>query len=511
MPVKKRPAAWEPTRQPAYAQLGQRPAEMPPWARHFCQVLASDFETMAAKANAGEVPITLWSDCAGMATEALALADIAAACAEGFGFSLRCKLYGACDNNAAAEAFILAHHRPVTFARDLFERDFESGTYHCSIQNKKVPLPTTGIDLYTAGFPCTPWSPRGRRLGFDHTQAGHAFACVRTIRHMQPCVFILENVVAVQHSSASDMGASEGKEEVSDFGEINRFLLENLPGYAVCTVSGLSPLHCGFPTHRTRLFVVGVRGDQASKGHLEATLGQVMATPAPLRCNWRSLLALNTGVNWQRLHELPTPGEQDFILASGCTCTADPLRRCPRHPCKCPKCSQTAQAQECVWRLKAMDWIHKHYGPQWLQGSIAERLTYCRVAEMQGRATPSSARERSLLNLLAHMEVLRPIAATQGILDLSQAIDRCSLRTDGSIPTVATNTRLWSLSDAEELSLGSVAYLHGHDLAALRGLPESPAQLRCLLGNGLHRACVGMLEAAAFAAIFRASGAASTS
>ncbi len=481
---------------------------MPPWARHFCQALAADFEAMAAKVNGGEVPVNLWSDCAGMATEALALADIAAACAERFGLKLRCKLYGACDNNPAAEAFILAHHRPVTFARDLFQRDFESGAYHCSIQNKKLLLPTTGIDLYTAGFPCTPWSPRGRRLGFDHQQADHAFACVRTIRHMQPCIFILENVVAVQHSGASDRGASQDGEEVSDFADISRFLLENLPSYASVIVSGLSPLHCGFPTHRTRLFVIGVRGDQASKELLEATLGQLMANPAPLACNWRSLLGLTASVSWARLHELPTAAEQEFIIASGCVCSVDPRTPCPRHPCKCSKCAKASQAQECIWRQKAIDWIEKHYGPQWLQGSVTQRLTYCRIAEMQGRDTPSSARERSLLNVVACMEVLRPMAATQGILDISQAIDRCSTRTDGSIPTVATNTRLWSLSDAEELSLGSVAYLHGHELQALRGLPESPAQFRILLGNGLHRACIGMLEAAAFAAIFRASGAA---
>ena len=77
------------------------------------------------------------------------------------------------------------------------------------------------------------------------------------------------------------------------------------------------------------------------------------------------------------------------------------------------------------------------------------------------------------------------------IMDISQAIDRCKPKTDGSVPTMATNAKMWSFRAGKALDVSEMAKLMGHNLDAvdLRGTTE--CQMRHMLGMSMHVATAG--------------------
>ena len=68
-------------------------------------------------------------------------------------------------------------------------------------------------------------------------------------------------------------------------------------------------------------------------------------------------------------------------------------------------------------------------------------LTYIQALEMHNlecedqKNLPLSARKRNLLNVFARLPVAQPLRSTVMIVDISQAIDRCYPKTDGTVPT----------------------------------------------------------------------------
>ena len=77
------------------------------------------------------------------------------------------------------------------------------------------------------------------------------------------------------------------------------------------------------------------------------------------------------------------------------------------------------------------------------------------------------------------------------IMDISQAIDRCHAKTDGTVPTMATNAKMWSIRAGRALEVVEMAKLMGHDLADvnLRGTSEN--QMRHMLGMSMHVTTAG--------------------
>ena len=104
---------------------------------------------------------------------------------------------------------------------------------------------------------------------------------------------------------------------------------------------------------------------------------------------------------------------------------------------------------------------------------------------------PQSARERNLLNVFARLPAAQPLRSTLMILDISQAIDRCHAKTDGTVPTMATNAKMWSIRAGRALEVVEMAKLMGHDLADvnLRGTSEN--QMRHMLGMSMHVTTAG--------------------
>ena len=125
-------------------------------------------------------------------------------------------------------------------------------------------------------------------------------------------------------------------------------------------------------------------------------------------------------------------------------------------------------------------------------------LTYIQALEMHKRKCledvkklPQSARERNMLNVFARLPVAQPLRSTAMIVDISQAIDRCYPKTDGTVPTACINAKLWSIRAGRALDVVEVAKLMGHDLDEidLKGTTES--QMRRMLGNSMHVATAG--------------------
>ena len=124
-----------------------------------------------------------------------------------------------------------------------------------------------------------------------------------------------------------------------------------------------------------------------------------------------------------------------------------------------------------------------------------ETLTYIQALEMHNpedvKKLPQSARERNMLNVFARLPVAQPLRSTAMIVDISQAIDRCYPKTDGTVPTACINAKLWSIRAGRALDVVEVAKLMGHDLDGidLKGTTES--QMRRMLGNSMHVATAG--------------------
>ena len=86
-------------------------------------------------------------------------------------------------------------------------------------------------------------------------------------------------------------------------------------------------------------------------------------------------------------------------------------------------------------------------------------LTYIQALEMHNvmdndeLKLPNSARERNMLNVFARLPVAQPLRSTTMIVDISQAIDRCYPKTDGTLPTACINAKLWSIRAGRALDV----------------------------------------------------------
>ena len=116
------------------------------------------------------------SDCSGL--------DAAMVVLDKLGVSDRVTLEFCCDKLPECQTFLKAVHKPKLLFTDVVNRDLE-----------KVPK----VDVYTAGFPCQPWSSEGKGQGRrDELGRGRVFDHVaKYIKKRQPKVFLLENVQAM--------------------------------------------------------------------------------------------------------------------------------------------------------------------------------------------------------------------------------------------------------------------------------------------------------------------------
>ena len=131
--------------------------------------------------------------------------------------------------------------------------------------NKKTPF----VDVYTAGFPCQPFSSSGKRKGFQDRRGQVGFHCTDYIKQQKPTAFVLENVVGLTQKRHIKL--------------LNALLndvrgVKDNKGKEFYTVryDTLNTAEHGVPQSRPRLYIVGI-----SKA-AEKSSGQVFRFPEPL-------------------------------------------------------------------------------------------------------------------------------------------------------------------------------------------------------------------------------------
>ena len=229
-----------------------------------------------------------------------------------------------------------------------------------------------------------------------------------------------------------------------------------------------------------------------------------MNTSTQVRHDYRSFLGLGSPPklsNWSRVGCLPEVDEIAFLVADGCSCSIDPRLICAKHVCKCDACKQHGVARcMCMWRQHALAFLAKNFPALLSDPQELHKLTYVQVAECHGIKCLSSPRERNVLNILSRMPKVGPLGSTLANFDISQAIRRCSLRADGTVGTMATGAVIYSLQDAEVLSVPMMAKLMGRDVTTLM-VPITSSQYKKMLGMSFRPSCAGMVLAAFLSAV----------
>lgn len=107
-------------------------------------------------------------------------------------------------------------------------------------------------DILCAGFPCQPFSQAGKRMGFEDEGRGNMFDYICKVIKVQgdnkPSILLLENVANLKGH---------------DDGQTWQIIQEKLDALGYW-VKGeiLSPHQYGYPQHRKRMYIVGLRKDK---------------------------------------------------------------------------------------------------------------------------------------------------------------------------------------------------------------------------------------------------------
>ena len=207
--------------------------------------------------------VNLWSDCGGMVAEKIAWVDIRLAL-EKIGYKVDLNLYCACEHDPAAKKIINQNHDPLHYTDDiLLDRDLEAGTYMCSKCGVRHEFPKTGIDIYVGSFPCTPWTRRGKRTGFQHDDAQCFIVGLETVFILKPCVRAFETMEGVDDHRPH--------EEQTNLAKIQEYIRQQMAvhgvEYAGEVVRKIHPTWFSYPTQRPRVFGLYWREEARTFAH----------------------------------------------------------------------------------------------------------------------------------------------------------------------------------------------------------------------------------------------------
>lgn len=462
--------------------MGLRTA--PDWASHMVRLLVRD--SLLQRAAGKSVTLQVWSDCSGMATEMFAARHLSEALMGETGMSVKWNLFCACEKDKRARDFMMANHAPMHVSDDITHRNFVEGKFWCEKCETNHPLPDSGIDVYIAGYPCSPWSRKGLRTDFSHPEIQPFLVGMKTVNALKPAVWLMETTEGVDDH--------RGGAETSALDLVLKYIKEtvNVP-YVTQVVRNVTPAWAGYPIRRPRVFILNWRNDVGDPGCLGLPLQCVMSEPVPLGHNYWSLLCLQRCVDWTRVDQYPNQTElgalRDHETLSSCKCSVDPMVVCPTHPCP-PTCKMCGPAGNgCLWRQKMKKFLESC--PHLVSPG---KLTYLQVLELHGLRGPVHPRQRNCLNVFALLPKSQPLNDTLAVVDLSQSIDMRVLQFDGSIPTLAKNSAIFCLQAGRFLTTPEKAYLMGFktdNLAFPAGCSEGWYRER--LGLCIHVASMGAM------------------
>ena len=472
-------------------------AEHPNWAQHFVDSL--HIPLLNLKEKIGErISLVMWSDCAGKCTEKYASDQLANELKKTIGIAVEFKLHAGSDSSRHCKDFVVNNYDPPHFSHDIFKRDFDAASFECAKCDSTCVLPTSGVDIYFCCFPCGPWSKLGKRMGLSDPHGRVCWQAIKSIKHMRPVIFVMENVMEIGSASVATA-------DPDDLTTIKDFMNQAIGDmYHSMTINSISPIQHGYSAEKKRVIVVGARRDQVEGAHLRSIFTKLIEKPLPVAHAYWTFLGIRSlcDETADSVGQLPTPAAAVQIHASVCKCGVDPMVLCPKHPCTCAQCKNGADLK-CSWRAKAKKYLADHE----LQRAAADGcLTYIQALELIDQDVPKSPRERNMLNVYALLPAAQPLRSTMMIMDISQAIDRARAKYDGTVPTMATNARMWSMRAGRLLNVSEMAKLMGLDLCELDLRSTTEGQMRKMLGMSMHVATAGFALIGLLAAVGSTDG-----
>lgn len=134
-------------------------------------------------------------------------------------------------------------------AAQTYEHNFNHKPYVGDV--KDIDLDTLPeADIVIGGFPCQPFSKAGKGLGFEDTRGTLYLQMKRVIQHVQPLMFIAENVDGLRTNKNNATDTSALDKIVEDFSDT--YDVE----YRV-----LKAVDYGVPQTRVRIIIIGKRKD----------------------------------------------------------------------------------------------------------------------------------------------------------------------------------------------------------------------------------------------------------
>jgi len=136
------------------------------------------------------------------------------------------------ENDKKCIEYIKNNYNPKYLYNSIFEKDY-------------LMLQNYNLDIYISGFPCQSFSIAGKKLGLNDDRGNIFFECLKTIKLLQPKIFILENV---KNLKSHDKG-NTFKIIMSNLNNLNCYYIYH---------EILNTKNYGIPQNRPRIYIIGI-------------------------------------------------------------------------------------------------------------------------------------------------------------------------------------------------------------------------------------------------------------
>ena len=478
--------------EPAWARIPEDYHEalgLLPWADDIVHTLVS--HDHLPRSSQKKIELQVWSDCSGINSEKFAWNELQDSIRRIIGADVSLELYYTCDADAKSIAFAQANHHPHHVGTNMSQRNFNTGEFWCAMHEGNFPIPKHGVDVYVGTYPCSPWSRRGSRTGWDHPSVEAFRIGLNTLSYIQPAVWIIELGELPENAALDEI--MSGIQEV---------LIQDRREYTIQIVRSLAPAAQGYPIRRRRTYFIGWRSDVCPDSLVAVRpLHDLIQAARELTSTYRGFLQIQHPYDWSGVGCFYVGAALAYMSGVTCRCTCNPYVLCPVHLCKCDKCGH--DGLQCAWRSQFQQFLQKECLLS-QAGAMDGKLTYINALEMQGGIAPAQPRARVLLNMLAMLPQSQPLDHTLMLVDKSQNPPFGTWPTDGLAPTLTTTSQLWCMSAGRELKAWELALLMGFRTNNMVLKGQSEAWFRKRLGLAVHAPNFGLVLAAAMAHPLRA-------
>jgi len=435
-------------------------------------------------------PLRVASDCSGAGIPELALETMTK---HGLARFRNVHSVFASDIQEHCRTWLTNNVKPEHLFTDISLRWFEKDTFLArDIYGHAVRITreTADLDVYVAGFVCSPFSGRGKREGWRSPSCSTFVDSIRTISCLRPRIAVLENVPGVLKEGCLD--------------HLTR-ALDLVPGYT-WRILKLNTCRFGLPQNRTRVYVVMLRTDALKA--LPCTCHKVI-----LEFVCKAQFQFKGPPHFPDFFARADVGEPIVrevsdvpdVEDSEDDCTCDVNQLCKLHCCTCRRCKDLGKRKLCcLWRLDAKryqlnpreranaskylaNWRKVHKDPK--VRSVPTYLVQARKLKIHVMA--GTARERGVLQVLSRG---RNICQRNAVLDLAQNAGRAAFRCDGLVPTLtSTCGSIFLPRFGVYLTPWQCMALQGLSKAGCNATDVSDAQIYKMAGNAMSTPVIGVI------------------